>query len=78
MLDYLFLCSLLFYVRARIFHLHHGSDMMYDMRRRKPEHTLLPTRRIFNLQQDIGMVQEELTFDDDVSHTDWENGLQHS
>ena len=38
--------------------------MMYVMRRRKPEPTLLPTQWIFNLPHHIGMVWEELAFDD--------------
>ena len=33
---------LLFYAIAAIFQLYHGNDMMYEMRRRKPEPTLLP------------------------------------
>ena len=35
----------------------HGSDMMYEMRRRgKPEPTLLSTQGIFNLPHHIGMI----------------------
>ena len=49
-------CWLLFYTIATIFQLYHGGDMMYEMRRRKPEPTLLPTRGIFNLIHHIGMV----------------------
>ena len=47
--------------------------MMHDMRRRKPEPTLLLTQWIFNLPHNIGMVLdlEELTFDDAVSYTQW-------
>ena len=38
---------------------------MYEMRRRKPEPTLLLSQGIFNL----GMLSEELTIDDAVSYT---------
>ena len=41
--------------------------MMYLMIRRKPEPTVLPTQGIFNISQHIGMVWEELTFDDTVN-----------
>ena len=43
--------------------------MMYGMRMRKSEPTLLPTQRIFNLPHQIRTVWEELTFDDTVSYT---------
>ena len=43
------LVCLLFYARATVLQLYHGSDMMYEMRWRKPKHTLLLTQRIFNL-----------------------------
>ena len=45
---YLSIC-LLFYAIATIFQLYHGGNMMYEMRRRKPEPPLLPTQWIFNL-----------------------------
>ena len=35
---------------------------MYEIRRRKPEPTLLPNQGIFNLPHHIGMVWEELIF----------------
>ena len=73
----LFVC-LLFYAIATVFQLYHGSDRMYEMRRRKPETTLLPTQVKFNLQHHMGMVWEELAFDDAVSYTQRGNGLQHS
>ena len=38
-----------FYAITTVFQLYHGSDMVYEMKRRKPELTLLPTQRIFNL-----------------------------
>ena len=41
---------------ATVFQLYHGGDMMYEMKRRKPEPTLLPTQGIFNLSHHIGMV----------------------
>ena len=73
----LFVC-LLFYAIATILQLYHGSDMIYKMRRRKPEPTLLPTQGIFNLPHHIGMVCEELPFDAAVSYTQRVNGLLHS
>ena len=42
---------------------------MFEMRKRKLEDTLLPTQGIFNLPHDIGMVCEELAFDDTVSYS---------
>ena len=33
----------LFYAIATVFQLYHGGDIMYEMRRRKPEPTLLST-----------------------------------
>ena len=44
------------YAIATLFQLYFGSDMMYEMRRKKPESTLLPTDGIFNLPHHIGMV----------------------
>ena len=52
--------------------------MMYEMRSAKPEPTLLPTQQIFNIPYYIGMVWEELAFDDDASYTQWGNGFQDS
>ena len=46
---------LLFYTIATVFQLYHSGDMMYEMRRRKPEPTLLVTQWIFNLPHHIGM-----------------------
>ena len=43
----------LFYTIAIVFQLYHGGDKMYEMRRRKPEPTLL---QIFNLPHDTGVV----------------------
>ena len=44
--------------------------MMYEMRRRrKPEPTVLLTQEIFDLPHHIGIVWEELAFDDTVSFT---------
>ena len=60
----LLVCLLLFYAKATVFQLYHGSDMIYEMRRRKPEPTLLPTQGFFNLPHHTGMVWEELGFDD--------------
>ena len=64
-----FVC-LLFYAISTVFQLYHGGDMMcdYEMRRRKPKHTLLPIQGIFNLPHHIVMAWEELAFDDVVSY----------
>ena len=69
---------LLFYGIATVFRLYLGGDIMYEMRKRKPEPTLLLTQGISNLPHFIGMVQKELAFDDTVSYTQWGNVLQHS
>ena len=53
-------------------------DMMCEMKRKKPEHTLLPTQGIFKLPHHIGMVLEELAFDNAASYTQRGNGLLHS
>ena len=44
------------------------------MRRRKLEPTVVLTQRTFNILFHVGMVGEELAFDDAVSYTQWENG----
>ena len=49
--------------------------MMYEMRRRKPNPTLLPTQGIFNLPHYVGMVWEELVFYDAVSYTQRGNSI---
>ena len=64
---YLTLFQVILSQLLNVFKLYHGDDMMYEMRRRKPETTLLLTPGIFNLPHHIGMVREELTFDDVVS-----------
>ena len=51
---------------------------VWDEMRRKSEPTLLPTQGIFNLLHHVGMVWEELAFDDAVSYAQQGNGLQHS
>ena len=63
--------SCLFSVIATVFQLYPGGDIMCEMRRRMPEPTLLPTMGIFNRQHQMGMVREELAFDDAVSYTQW-------
>ena len=68
----------LVYALATVFQSCHGGDMRYEMRRRKPKPTGLLTQWIFNLPFHIGMVWEELSFDDPVSYTKWGHGLQHS
>ena len=65
-------CLLLFYPKATIFQLYHGTDMMYEMRRRKPEPIFSLTQGIFNLSHHIGMIWNELAFDD---YTQRGNGL---
>ena len=51
--------------------------MMFEMRRRKPEPSLLllPIRGIFNLPQQIGILCEDLAFDDAESLTQMGNGI---
>ena len=68
-----FVCLLLFYAIATVFQLYHGNDMMYEMRRRNPKPTLVPTQGIFNPPHHIGTVWEELAFNDVVSYkyTTW-------
>ena len=73
-----FIWLLLFYAIAAVFQLHLGSDMMHEIRRRKPKPTLWPTQGIFILPHHVGMAWEELTFDDAVSYAQRGNGLQHS
>ena len=68
---------LLFYTIVAIFQLYHGGDMVYEMRRRKTEPTLLLTQ-VFYLPHHAGMVWEKLAFDDAISYTQLGNGLQQS
>ena len=68
----------LVYVIATVFQLYLGGDMMHEMRRRLREPILLLTQGIFTLPRHIGMVSDELAFDDTVSYTQQGNGLQHS
>ena len=49
-------CLLLFYTIATVFQSCHGGDLMYEMRRRKLERTLLQTQGICNFPHHIGMV----------------------
>ena len=55
-LTFMLICLLLFYAIATVFQLYHGGDMMYEMRRRKPELTRLQTQVIFNHLNHTGMV----------------------
>ena len=73
----LFVYLLLFYAIATAFQLNHDGKMMYEKRRRNPKPTLLPTQENFNFPHHIGLVWEELAFDDTTSYTQQENGLQH-
>ena len=77
MWECMFVWLLLCCAIVTVFQLYHSSDMMREMRRRKPEPTLLPTQGVFNLTHHTGMVCEELAFDDTASYTQWGNGLQH-
>ena len=74
----MFVCLMLFSTIAMVFQLYHGGDMMYELRRKESEPALLLTQGIFKLPHHIGMVSEELAFDDTVSYTQWRNGLRHS
>ena len=65
----------LFYAIAPDVQLYHGGDIMYDMRRRKPEPTPLPTQEMFKVPQHKGMILEVVAFDDAVSYRQWRNGL---
>ena len=56
MTQFLIVCLLLVYVIAMVFQWYHGSDMMYEMRRRKPDFAILPTQGIFNLPHQIGVL----------------------
>ena len=55
---------MLFYAIATVLQLYHGGDMMHEMRRR-----ILPTQGICNLPHHIGMVWEQLAFDEAVCYT---------
>ena len=69
---------LLFDAIATVLQLYLGGDMMYKIRRGKPEPTLLSMQEVFSFPHRIGMVCEELAFGDAMSYTQWGNGLQHS
>ena len=62
---HVFVCLLSLYIIATAFQFYHGSDMMHEMRWRKPEPTLLPTQGV-------------LAFDDAIGYTQCGNGLEHS
>ena len=49
-------CLLLLSAITTLFQLYHDSNMMYEIRRRKPEPTILLTQWIFNLPHHIGIV----------------------
>ena len=61
--------------------LHHSNSIsvisrrLYDVWDEEPEPTLLPTQAIFNLPHHIGMVEDELAFDDYASYAQWGDGL---
>ena len=50
------ICLLLVYTLATVVQLHHGDNMMYELRKRKPEPALLPIEGLFNLPHHNGMV----------------------
>ena len=78
-LDYAcFVCLFLFNALAIVFWLYLGGDVIYVITGGKPGRTLLSTQGIFNLSPHVGMVWEELVFDDAVSYTQKGNGLQQS
>ena len=61
---------LFFSTTARVYQSYHGGDLcMRWGRDRKPEPTPLLTQGIFHLPHHIGMVWEELAFDNTVSYT---------
>ena len=45
--------------------------MVYEIRGRKPEPTLLSIQGIINLLHNIGIVKERVAFDDAVWYTQW-------
>ena len=53
----------LLYAKATVFQLYHGSDITYEMKRRKSTPTLLLTQGIVNLPEGKRMAWEELAFD---------------
>ena len=44
---------------STVLQLYYWGDMMYEIRRKKSESTLLLTKGIFNLSHHIGMLSEE-------------------
>ena len=55
-----FIFVLLFYTIAAVFQLYLGGEMIYEMRRRKPKPTLLPSQVIFILSHHIGMAFDDV------------------
>ena len=53
---FVFVVLLLFHAVATVFQLYVVSDMMYEMKRRETEPTLLMIYEIFNLPHHIGLV----------------------
>ena len=58
-------CLLLLCAIATVFQLYHSADMVYEMRREKPEPRFLPTQQIFNLLE----LEPTLLLTQRVSHT---------
>ena len=66
---FLFDCLLLFYA-ATLFQLYHGVDMnLWDEKNKAQAYNFTDSNGTFNLPHHIGMVWEELAFDDRVSYT---------
>ena len=65
----LLICLFVFYAIPTVFQLYHSDDMMYKIRRRKPEPTLLLTQGFFNLPHNVGTVSDELDFDNALIYT---------
>ena len=68
----------LFYTITTVFQSYQGSDMLYEMRRRKADPTVIPTHEILNLPHHMGVMKAELAIDDAVGYVHQRNGLQHS
>ena len=66
-----------FHAIATIFQLYHGTDMVWD-EKEKTQAYILMNQGIFNTPHHIGMVWEELAFDDTVIYRQRGNGLHHS
>ena len=59
---------MLFHATGTVFQCYIGDDMVYELRKRKPESSILSIQGIFNLLHHIGTVWEKLAFDDAVNY----------